>query len=101
MKQTKEEAFAEVMKRGRNLKRQNAKGAATVISICASCIMAALVLAIGWFGGAGYNVNGQSAYGSFLLSHEAGGYVLVAAVAFVVGVGITVWILKYRKNREK
>ena len=101
MKYSKEEAFAEAMKRGKQLKRQNAKKAMSALSIAASFVVVALVIAIGWFGGAGYGMNGQSAYGSFLLPPEAGGYVLAAALAFIAGVGLTVWILKYRKKREK
>ena len=101
MKHTKEEAFAEAMKRGKQLKKQNAKKAVTLLSVSASCIMAALVIAIGWFGGAGYGMNGQSAYGSFLLSAEAGGYVLDATIAFIAGVGFTIWLLKYRQSHRK
>ncbi len=101
MKHTKEEAFAEVMKRGMQLKKRNAKKAVTALSVSASCIMAALVIAIGWFGGTGYSMDGLSAYGSFLLPAEAGGYILAAVIAFTVGVGVTLAILKYRKTHGK
>ncbi|MBQ0134292.1 MAG: hypothetical protein KBS46_04090 [Clostridiales bacterium] len=42
-----------------------------------------------------------SVYGSFLLSREAGGYVLIALIAFVLGVTVTLLCLHYRKNQNK
>ena len=101
MKYTEDEAFEEVMKRGRVLKRKHAKKTAAMLSASASLVMVTLVLMIGSLGGAGTGVRGQSAYGSFLLSSEEGGYVLAAVVAFVIGVGVTLGIQKYRKNHEK
>ena len=41
-----------------------------------------------------------SVYGSFLLSREAGGYVLIALIAFVLGVTVTLLCLRYRKKQD-
>ena len=40
----------------------------------------------------------ESLYGSFLLSPEAGGYILVAVLAFLLG--IVVCMLIYRKREQ-
>ena len=101
MKYTKEEAFEEVMRRGKILKRRNAKRSAGVLAASACFIMAALIMVIGRLGSVGGSMGGKSAYGAFLLPVEAGGYVLASVIAFAVGVGVTVWILKYRKNHEE
>ena len=92
MKYTKDEAFEEVMKRGRNLKRRHAQKTAGLLSAAASVVMLALVVVIGRLGGAGAGMSAQSAYGSFLLSTQAGGYVLVAVLAFLAGVGAALLI---------
>ena len=89
------------MRRGRILRRQNRKRAVGLLSASASFVAAALIIAIGWFGGAAAGAGSGSAYGAFLLPVEAGGYILAAVIAFAVGVGVTVWILKYRNDHEK
>jgi uncharacterized BrkB/YihY/UPF0761 family membrane protein len=43
---------------------------------------------------------GESSYGSFLLSQEAGGYLIVALLGFVIGILLTFAIL-YRNGRLK
>ena len=101
MKYTKEEAFEEVMKRSRVLKRRNEKKKTALLSASASLVTVTLVLMIGVLGGAGAGISGQSAYGSFLLPTEAGGYILAAVVAFVIGIGVTLIIQKYRKDHGK
>ena len=44
-------------------------------------------------------MTGSYNYGSFLISEEAGGYVLVGLVAFLLGIIITAII--YRRRYEK
>ena len=92
MTYTKDEAFDEVVRRGRQLKIKKAKRTAAALSVMASGLTVALVVAIEWFGGAGTSVYGKSAYGSFLLPVESGGYVLAAVIAFAAGVLVTVEI---------
>jgi len=40
----------------------------------------------------------QSVYGSFLISEETVGYILVAIIAFTLGVTVTLLTQKYRKR---
>ena len=89
MKYTNEEAFEEIMRRGKILKRHRAQKTAGLLSAAASIVMLALIIVIGRVGGAGAGMSAQSAYGSFLLSTQAGGYVLAAVLAFLAGVGAT------------
>ena len=98
MKYTKDEAFEEVMKRGRILKLKHERKVTTLMTMAASTVMMALVLVIGHFGGVGAGMEGRSAYGSFLLPTQAGGYILVALVAFLLGVAVTLGIKKYRDH---
>lgn len=100
MKYSKEEAFEEVLKRGRVLKRKHAQRAATLLSMSAGLVMAALIVVVGRFGGAGVDMPGQSAYGSFLLPNQAGGYVLAAVIAFAIGIAITLGIQRFRHPYE-
>ena len=98
MKYTKDEAFEEVLKRGRALKLKHERKVAAVMTAAASVVMMALVLVIGSLGGVGSGMEG-TAYGSFLLPTQAGGYVLVAMVAFLVGVAVTLGIKNHRKHK--
>ena len=47
----------------------------------------------------GFGAKGQqSVYGSFLISEETGGYIIVAIIAFAIGVTVTLLTQKYRKR---
>ena len=99
MKYTNDEAFTEVIKRSRTLKIKHEKKVTTLLSVSASIAAVTMILTIGVFGGVAAGTFG-SAYGSFLLPTQAGGYVLAAVVAFAAGIGTTLGVQKYRKNRE-
>ena len=88
-----------MLRRGRKLKRQRAKRAVGELFVAAFIVTCALIPSIGrLYSSTGSD--GKNAYGSFLLPTEAGGFILAAVIAFAVGVGVTVWILKYRNNHE-
>ena len=71
----------------------------TLEKVCAA-LLTLLVLCVGSFSGTGSPDTGRSAYGAFLLTAEAGGYVLTAALAFTAGVIITMLCVKARTKRE-
>ena len=100
MKYTKDEEFAEVMKRSKVFKLRHIRKTASVLSASASLIMVALVMAISSFGGVGAGLNTESAYGSFLLPTESGGYVLAAVIAFSAGICATLCVQKSGKTRK-
>ena len=100
MKYTKDEALEEILKRGRKIREKRNKQIAGVLSTTTVILTFILFLSISIFTG---NVvtETHSAYGSFLLPTEVLGYVIVAVIAFVMGVIITVIVRKKNKENDK
>ena len=70
------------------------------LSGTAGVLLAALVLVIGALpGGASASLPG-TVYGAFLLSAQAGGVVLAAVLAFLLGVAVTLLCVKRKTNKE-
>lgn len=101
MKYTKEEAFEEILKRSKALKLKRAKKVTAALMASACVLTALLVLEIRRFCETATAFNVDSIYGSFMLPAQAGGYVLTAVIAFVLGMCVTVLIQKYRKNNDE
>ncbi|MBR5917435.1 MAG: hypothetical protein IKZ76_05055 [Lachnospiraceae bacterium] len=99
MKYTKDEALNEILKRGRKIREKRNKRITGALSTATVISTFILFLSISIF--TGNAVTGtNSAYGSFLLPTEVLGYVIVAVIAFVLGVIITV-IVRKNKGKEK
>lgn len=77
----------------------NATEKALCCFLC-SALLAVLVLGITVMPEKLAVTSAGSVYGSFLLSREAGGYVLIALIAFVLGVAVTLLCLHYRKKQD-
>ena len=100
MKYTKDEALEEILKRGRRIREKRNKQITGVLSTTTVILTFILFLSISIF--TGNVVTGtHSAYGSFLLPTEVLGYVIVAVIAFVMGVIITVIVRKKNKENDK
>ncbi len=100
MKYTKDEALEEIIKRGRKIREKRNKQITGVLSTTTVILTFILFLSISIF--TGNVVTGtHSAYGSFLLPTEVLGYVIVAVIAFVMGVIITVIVRKKNKENDK
>ena len=100
MKYTKDEALEEILKRGRKIREKRNKQITGVLSTTTVILTFILFLSISIF--TGNVVTGtHSAYGSFLLPTEVLGYVIVAVIAFVMGVIITVIVRKKNKENDK
>ncbi len=99
MKYTKDEALEEILKRGRKIREKRNKQITGVLSTTTVILTFILFLSISIFTG---NVvtETHSAYGSFLLPTEVLGYVIVAVIAFVMGVIITVIIKKHKRTEN-
>ncbi len=97
MKYTTEEAISEIMRRSRRVSIRRDRRACRKLSGAAGALFAVLVLVIALLPGKVAIEYSSSVYGSFLLSQEAGGYVLAAVIAFVLGVVITLLCLRYKK----
>ena len=101
MKYTTEEALAEIMRRSDQIMIRRDRRACRRLSGAAGALLTALVLVIALLPETAATAYNGSVYGSFLLSAEAGGYVLAAVIAFALGVVITLLCLKQRqKNRD-
>ena len=101
MKYTTEEALAEIMRRSDQIIIRRDRRACRRLSGAAGALLTALVLVIALLPETAAPAYNGSVYGSFLLSAEAGGYVLAAVIAFALGVVITLLCLKQRqKNRD-
>ena len=99
MKYTKDEALEEILKRGRKIREKRNKQITGVLSTTTVILTFILFLSISIF--TGNVVTGtHSAYGSFLLPTEVLGYVIVAVIAFVMGVIITVIVRQYKRKEN-
>ena len=99
MKYTKDEALEEILKRGRKIREKRNKQITGVLSTTTVISAFLLILSVSLFTGNAF-FGTHSVYGSFLLPTEVFGYVLVAVIAFVGGVVITVCIKKNGKNGD-
>ena len=97
MKYTKEEQLNEIMNRGKMLRQRKDRNTVKGLSATAGMLFVTLVLCIGTLGRAGV-LESRTDYGSFLLSAETGGYVLVAILAFVSGIVVAALIHKHRNK---
>jgi len=97
LKYTTEHAMAEILRRSSQIRLRRGRRVCRVLSGAAGILMCLLILVIGLFPGGGDGSTG-SVYGAFLLSREAGGYVLAGVVAFALGVVVTLLCLKQRKH---
>ena len=98
MKYTSEEALAEIMQRKDRIVQRRIRRACQALA-GVSCLLTVLLLAvISVLPGRSGQASAETVYGSFLLSAEAGGYVLAAVIAFALGVLVTLLCLKHRKK---
>ena len=101
MKYSKDEAVSEIMKRSKKIKQRVRRIENAIISFCGVlCMVSVLGLGILSYKNGGFDIE-STAYGSFLIPGVAGGYVLAAVIAFVLGVTVTLIILWRRHKNSK
>ena len=84
----------------RKLQRASESRLINALSVLCIILSLSLVGVIGVMtGGSWGTISGL--YGTMLLYEDAGGYVLVGVIAFVVAVTITILCLRYRGNIKK
>ena len=91
-----EQRIAVMHRRARELKRRRDGTALIMYGSSCAVLFAALVCMIGQF--AGETVTAGLYTGASLLDVSAGGYVLVAVIAFMLGVIITAFLIKRQKH---
>ncbi|MCR4643344.1 MAG: hypothetical protein K5697_15120 [Lachnospiraceae bacterium] len=97
MKYSTEEALSEIEKRSREIEKAEDKKKGMLLSAATFCLTLVLIPVIAVYGNAGTVTGAGSAYGSFFIAAEYGGYVLTGLVSFVAGVALTLLI----RSRQK
>ena len=87
------------MQRGEQIALRRDRRRRRILSGAAGALFAVLALMIAVIPGKVGITSAESSYGSFILSPEAGGYVLCAVIAFALGVCVTLLCLRRRKNK--
>ena len=101
MKYTTEEALAEIMHRKDQIVLRRNRRSCRVLSGVSGMLLVFLLLVICMMPGRTGSAFTGTVYGSFLLSAEAGGYVLAAVIAFALGVCVTLLCARKKKNNTQ
>ena len=101
MKYDLDTGLREILRRSEVIKQKRKRKQLYLMTCSASVLMLTLILTIAGLSEAVVAETNRTVYGFFLLSSEAGGYVLVAVIAFTVGVILTLLTQKYRKGGKK
>ena len=101
MKYDISEAAREIKRRSAVLKEKKRQKKYTVLYSVANAALFSLIIAVmlelDVFGPAEV---GDSVFGSFLLSKEAGGYVLVGLICFVIAVVVTLYCVRHAEKKK-
>ena len=100
MKYTQDEAVKEILRREERLVRRRSRIECAALSGLSSLLAVLLLLTVLLFPARSGQATQQTAFGSFLLSAESGGYVLAAVIAFLLGVAVTLLIVR-RQQKNK
>lgn len=99
MKYTTEEALSEILRRGERIAIRHNRRVCRVLSSTVCVLFASLLLVIWTFPEQSVTASSGTVYGAFLLSPEAGGYVLAVVIAFSLGVAVTLLcVLRQRRG---
>lgn len=99
MKYTTDEALKEITRRGAEIKRKRDQKITGILSAASLLCVISIVMTVSFFSGS--LVSGdETVYGSFVLSAETGGYVLVAVLGFALGVVVTCIIRHFRTKAK-
>lgn len=100
MKKSNDEAFEEIIKRGREIKRQRERRVSQVLYAAAFLLLFGILGVVGAVSGTGSAETAGASYGSLLLSAEYGVFVLIGVLAFALGVTVTILIQRKKKRQE-
>ena len=96
MKYDIDESMQEISKRSKELRGKRDRQISRTLYSIAGALAIALIGAVYGIVGPSHPGQGESAYGSTLLSAEIGGYVIVAILAFALGIVLTLAITRHR-----
>jgi len=95
----REAKLDEIFRRAEAIRRRQEANRARLLGGATVALALALITMIGGFAGHGTEVHG-TALGAFLLGPEAGGYVIVALIAFALGIVLALLAQKHRQTKE-
>ncbi len=98
MRYTQESLLAEIMDRGRRIRRTQERMKTAVLSAATLFVAALLAGSYARFTESVVSENPQTRYGALLLPGAAGGFVLAAVIAFAAGVTVTLLCVRRRKK---
>lgn len=99
MKYTTDEALSEIMLRSEQVKAKKERRKAQIRTGVIGILSLVLLIGGGMLSDKVAMTSEGSVYGSFLLSQQNGGYVLVALVAFVIGIVVTLLCLRNKRKQ--
>ena len=94
-----EESLNQVRSRSDDIVRRRKNRKTVLLTASAAVLSVLLFAALGYISGRTKPMIGESAYGSYMLSDSAGGYVLVAVIAFSLGVLLAVAVRNLRNRK--
>ena len=101
MKYSIEESLLRINERSRQIKYRKERNNVRFLAVMTVLAVFAFVAAVyGYVDFEGVGA-GQSAYGSFMLPDEAGGYVIVGVLCFAAAVVITLVCIKWKNKSDK
>ncbi len=102
MRYSMDEALSEIMRRSDDVIIRRKQKQNRIISVATAALALLLILVIHDATEAGNeaSVAAGTVYGSFLLGFEAGGYVLTALIAFVLGIIVTMLCVRNRNKNN-
>ena len=89
----------EIFRRAEGIQRRHTRRQAQLLGIAAFGLLFALFVMIGNLAG-GASVH-PTAMGAFLLGPEAGGYVIVALIAFALGIAAALLAQRHRQMKKE
>ena len=93
--------FQEILRRSKAIREKKERRTIRALAGSSAAALILLVAGVCLFSRTETTEGIRSVYGAFLLPAEAGGYVLAAVAAFVVGVVVTVACIRYREKGGK
>ena len=99
MRYSKDEAFKEIMNRGKAIRHKHDYLITTVLSISSMTCVIVMIAFIGIFARTDAETASMS-YGAFILNAEAGQYVIFSLACFILGI-VTVIVAKTIRRKAR
>ncbi len=99
MNYSRDDALDEIFKRGKEIKRRQIRRRTHMLEAASFLLVFSLIGVIGAFSGTS-EMTAETLYGSVILSAETGAYLIVAGIAFVLGIVVTLTIQYFKKGNR-